>query len=401
MRPRDIVRFSYKAMMSRRKRATLTLLGIFLGVLTLTAVISFATGYGLALKDIFKGSSMRLIYLTSREKLFDDLDVSKIEEMDGVEAVMPLIRIPMNVTIFGKSETYVIMGADMSYIDDVFPGIELLYGDWPPSPKEEAVVLGYKLVNKLPPDEVEDLVGLNVKVSYDDILTTRPRIYGIVAPYGTSIIADVDRSALVPIDYAMKLYVKLTGKRSYTVLAIIAEDVESVDRVVDQLREEYGDTAFPIAMKDLQKQLDTVINMSLLVLGAIAAMTIVVASIGIMNAMYTAVTERTRIIGVMRAMGASQRDIAASFLFEGVLMSSIAIVSGMILGYGASLLLAMIMGPGQMGGPRATTFTITPILLPEHAMAIAGVTLLITILGALPPALQAARLEPAKALRFE
>ncbi len=263
------------------------------------------------------------------------------------------------------------------------------------------MVLGYKLVNKLPPDEVEDLVGLNVKVSYDDILTTRPRIYGIVAPYGTSIIADVDRSALVPIDYAMKLYVKLTGKRSYTVLAIIAEDVESVDRVVDQLREEYGDTAFPIAMKDLQKQLDTVINMSLLVLGAIAAMTIVVASIGIMNAMYTAVTERTRIIGVMRAMGASQRDIAASFLFEGVLMSSIAIVSGMILGYGASLLLAMIMGPGQMGGPRATTFTITPILLPEHAMAIAGVTLLITILGALPPALQAARLEPAKALRFE
>jgi len=401
LKSRDIVKFSYKAMMSRRKRAALTLLGIFLGVLTLTAVISFATGYGLALKDIFKGSSMRLIYLSAREKMFDDLDVSKIEGMEGVEAVMPLIRIPMNLTIFGKSKTYVVMGVDMNYIEDVFPDIELLYGDWPPNPKEEAVVLGYKLVNELPPDEIEGLIGLNVKVSYDDILTTRPRIYGIVAPYGTSIIADVDRSILAPIDYAMKLYVKLTGQRSYTILAIIAEDVDSVDKVVDQLSEEYGDTAFPIAMKDIQKQLDTVVNMSLLVLGAIAAMTIVVASIGIMNAMYTAVTERTRIIGVMRAMGASQRDIAISFLFEGILMSSIAIISGMLLGYGASLLLATIMGPGEMSGPHATSFVITPTLLPEHAMAIAGVTLFITILGALPPALQAARLEPAKALRFE
>ncbi|HDI74137.1 MAG TPA: ABC transporter permease [Candidatus Korarchaeota archaeon] len=401
MRFRDITRFSFKAMMSRRKRATLTLLGIFLGVLTLTAVISFATGYGFALKDIFKGSSMRLIYLSARERSFNDLDVSKIESMDGVEAVMPLIRIPMNLTIFGKTKTYVVMGVDMDYVEDVFPDIELMYGDWPPNPKEEAVVLGSKLLEEIPPEEMEDMIGLNVKFSFGNILTTRPRIYGILAPYGTSIIADVDRSVLAPLDYATRLYVKLVGEKSYTFLAIVAEDVNSVDYVVDQLSEEYGDMAFPIAMKDVQKQLDMVVNLSLLVLGAIAAMTIVVASIGIMNAMYTAVTERTRIIGVMRAMGASQRDIAMSFLFEGILMSGIAIISGMILGYGASLLLAMIMGPGRTEGPHAATFSITPALLPEHAAAIAGITLLITILGALPPALQAARLEPAKALRFE
>ncbi len=401
MKFRDIVKFSFKAMMSRRKRATLTLLGIFLGVLTLTAVISFATGYGFALKDIFKGSSMRLIYLTAREKSFNDLDINKIEDMDGVEAVMPLIRIPMNSTLLGKSKTYVVMGVDMNYVEDVFPGIKLMYGDWPSNQKEEAVILGSKLLEEVPPDEMADLIGLNAKFSFGRALTTRPRIYGILAPYGTSIVADVDRSVLAPLDYATRLYVKLTGEKRYTILAIIADDVNSVDYVVDQLSDEYGDMAFPIAMKDVQKQLDTVVNMSLLVLGAIAAMTIVVASIGIMNAMFTAVTERTRIIGVMRAMGASQRDISLSFLFEGILMSSIAIISGMLLGYGTSLLLAMIMGPGEMGGPHATTFSVTPILLPEHAAAIAGVTLLITILGALPPALQAARLEPAKALRFE
>jgi len=401
LRFRDIALFSFKAMMSRKRRATLTLLGIFLGVLTLTAVISFATGYGLAIKDIFKGSSMRLIYLMPREVTFDDIDVNKIGSMEGVETVMPLIRLAVNITAFGKSKTYLIMGVDINYIKDVFPDIGIKYGDWPASSDEEAVVLGYKLLSDLSPEELESLVGLNIKVTFSNTLTTRPRISGILAPYGTSIAADVDRSVLAPLDYMIKLYTRLTGERRYTMLAIIAEDVESVDYVLDQLNEEYGDTALAIAMKDMQKQLDTVINMSLLVLGAIAAMTIVVASIGIMNAMYTAVTERTRIIGVMRAMGASKRDIALSFLFEGLLMSSIATIFGIVLGYGASVLLAILFSGGGPGQTAALSMSINPVLLPEHAFAIAAATLIITAIGSLPPSIQAAKLEPAKALRFE
>jgi len=237
--------------MSRKRRATLTLLGIFLGVLTLTAVISFATGYGLAIKDIFKGSSMRLIYLMPREVTFDDIDVNKIGSMEGVETVMPLIRLAVNITAFGKSKTYLIMGVDINYIKDVFPDIEIKYGDWPASSDEEAVVLGYKLLSDLSPEELESLVGLNIKVTFSNTLTTRPRISGILAPYGTSIAADVDRSVLAPLDYMIKLYTRLTGERRYTMLAIIAEDVESVDYVLDQLNEEYGDTALAIAMKDM------------------------------------------------------------------------------------------------------------------------------------------------------
>jgi len=126
-----------------------------------------------------------------------------------------------------------------------------------------------------------------------------------------------------------------------------------------------------------------------------------VASIGIMNAMYTAVTERTRIIGVMRAMGASKRDIALSFLFEGLLMSSIATIFGIVLGYGASVLLAILFSGGGPGQTAALSMSINPVLLPEHAFAIAAATLIITAIGALPPSMQAAKLEPAKALRFE
>ena len=405
MRFNDVVRFSFKAMMSRKRRTFLTLLGIFLGVLTLTAVISFAEGYGLAIKRMFKGSSMRLIYVMSRgSALFNDADIDKIERMDGVEIVFPLIQLPMEVTLFGKSDSYTVIGADPDYISDIFPDISLKYGDWPASSNEESAIIGYKLAEKLTDGDPSILVGMNVKASLPQLnLRVRPRIVGVLAPYGTSIMTDVDNTLIIPIDYALRIYQKIYGSRAYFALSVIAEDVNQVESVVDQLREEYGvgREITIIAMKDIQRQLDQAVNMSVLVLGAIAAMTIVVASIGIMNAMYTAVTERVRIIGVMRAMGASRGDIGLSFLFEAVLMSSAAIVMGMLLGYGAALAITSLFFAPEEVGPHSTVFMVTPTLSLGYALLIAGSTLIVTILGALPPAMKAAQLEPAKALRFE
>jgi putative ABC transport system permease protein len=164
-------------------------------------------------------------------------------------------------------------------------------------------------------------------------------------------------------------------------------------------------------MRDLQRALDTMINTSIIALGSIAVMTIVVASVGIMNAMYTTVTERTRIIGVMRAMGALQREIMLSFLFEGVIMSAIAIILGIIGGYTGAILLSQLVSLAISGGAASRigvrtphgsiSLSVTPTLPPEYALTIAGVTFLITLIGAIPPARQAAKLEPAEALRFE
>jgi ABC-type antimicrobial peptide transport system permease subunit len=212
----------------------------------------------------------------------------------------------------------------------------------------------------------------------------------------------------------MSMYQRFYNRRDYPTLVVIADDVNRIDQVVSELRDEYGDSAYPIAMRDLQRALDTLINTSIIALGSIAVMTIVVASVGIMNAMYTTVTERTRIIGVMRAMGAFQREIMLSFLFEGVIMSAIAIILGIIGGYVGAVILSQLMSLAIGGGSsnvRVTSraggmqggisLSITPVLPLEYALTIAGVTLLITLIGAIPPARQAAKLEPAKALRFE
>lgn len=418
MRLLDVIKFSLKALRSRKRRTYLTLLGIFLGVLTLTAVTSYAAGYGVVIQKIIKGGSLKVIYLIPRENPFTDSDLAKISMIDGVEVVMPMIRIFGEFNVMGQDIGASIVGFDVNYVEDLFPDLKLQFGDWPVDQAEQAIILGSNLVSQISVD-ARDLIGLSIRVSVgrgplNQGSTVRGTIYGIIAPYGTSLMTDVDNSILVPLDYAMRMYQGFYGRRDYPTLVIIVNDVSNIDHVLDELRDEYGDAAYPIAMRDLQRALDTIVNISVLALGSIAAMTIVVASVGIMNAMYTTVTERTRIIGVMRAMGASQREIMLSFLFEGIIMSTIAIVLGIAAGYLGAMVLSELISVmmsggspgGGLGGRRAVTqsqmdLSVKPILPLEYALTIAGVTLLITLLGAIPPARQAAKLEPAKALRFE
>lgn len=436
MRLLDIIKFSFKAMRSRKRRTYLTLLGIFLGVLTLTAVVSYAAGYGVAIQRIIKGGSLRVIYLLPREASFTESDLAKISTMEGVETVIPMIRMFGEFSVMGHNIRASIVGFDVNYVEELFPDLKLQFGDWPTNQAEQAVIIGNKVLSQISIEEAGDLIGLGIRISMragpsGQTTSVKGTIYGILAPYGTSLMTDVDNSILVPLDYAMSMYQRFYSRRDYPTLVVIVSDVNEIDRVVNELRDEYGDSAYPIAMRDLQRALDTIINISIMALGSIAVMTIVVASVGIMNAMYTTVTERTRIIGVMRAMGASQREIMLSFLFEGVIMSAIATTLGIVFGYFGAIVLSQIMslvigggilgsgttatttvgartaarGPGFTGGMQAQTqglnLSVTPILPVEYALIIAGITLLITVLGALPPARQAAKLEPAKALRFE
>ena len=417
MRLLDILKFSFKAMRSRKRRTYLTLLGIFLGVLTLTAVVSYAAGYGVAIQKIVKGGSLRVIYLIPREASFTESDLAKISSMDGVETVIPMIRIFGEFNVMGQNIRASIVGFDVNYVGELFPDLKLQYGDWPSNQAEQAVIIGNNILSQISVEDARDLIGLGIRISIGRSVSKgsiRGTIYGVLAPYGTSIMTDVDNSILTPLDYAMSMYQRFYNRRDYPTLVVIADDVNRIDQVVSELRDEYGDSAYPIAMRDLQRALDMLINTSIIALGSIAVMTIVVASVGIMNAMYTTVTERTRIIGVMRAMGAFQREIMLSFLFEGVIMSAIAIILGIIGGYVGAVILSQLMSLAIGGGSsnvRVTSraggmqgsmsLSITPVLPLEYALTIAGVTLLITLIGAIPPARQAAKLEPAKALRFE
>ena len=398
MRLPDILRFALKALASRKRRTALTMLGILVGVLTLTAVVSVAHGYSKAVVSVINISSPRLILVRSRASPLDDSDLLRLESVPGVERAVPLITFPVQVRVGPDTRTVTVVGVDPAYVQDIFPGLELSSGAWP-APGEQAVILGNSIASSYF-GTAEGVEGVTLR---GEAFGRRfsARVAGVAAPYGTSILADVDSSALMPIEAAKRLLEDVSGLRGYGAAAVIAEDESAVDTVLQFIRLELGDQVDYVAMRDIQGALDQAVRMAVLVLGGVASMTLVVAAIGIMNAMFTAVTERTRIIGVMRAMGASRSDVALSFLAEGAVMALIAGALGIALGYlTGGALMAAIAGGGATG-PRGAALELSVSLPAEYAAGIFLVTLAITVVGAVPPALRAASLEPSEALRYE
>jgi len=138
-----------------------------------------------------------------------------------------------------------------------------------------------------------------------------------------------------------------------------------------------------------------------LIVGGIASVTLVVAAVGLMNAMFTAVAERTRIIGVLRALGVRRGGIMSLLIIEAIALAALGLAVGLPLGLAAGTMLAsqpglLMGGAGAMGGIR----TVVTIKL-HHLAIVAAAPLLLSIVGVLPPAYRASRLEPAQALRQE
>jgi putative ABC transport system permease protein len=418
LNPLDIVKFSVKAIAVRKRRAALTLIGIFVGVVTLTAVVSYAEGFGVYINQLIKGSSLRTIYLMSMQSPLTASDISTLATIPHVERVAPMVRLSTSITINGITSRVSITGLDMDYLQDAAPDLKISEGVIPQN-YEGGAIIGYNLAGRFV-DDPAALVGTTVKIMGSSI-----RISAVAAPYGTSIFTDVDNSIILPLDVAEKLQTNFFRvARGYATVMIVTDSESNVDYVVNELRSEFGDTATAISMKDVQRALSTMINTSVLVIGAIAGMTIVVASIGMMNSMYTAVTERTKIIGTMRALGASRRDIVLLFLVEAMIISISGVLPGMAAGYlGAQAFsfltggITLTGGGGMAGGQRmpaggmavraqATTqpqisASMVPTLPPEIALMIFLITVAVSIIGAIPPSLRAASLEPSEALRYE
>lgn len=220
--------------------------------------------------------------------------------------------------------------------------------------------------------------------------------------YGFSFIGDIDNSILASDSLVEDLEKKMSGGRmirKYWTLIIVCESEKYVDYVVKKLKDMYGEKVSMIVMKDILKPLEQAFRGSLIFIGGIASVTLIVASIGVMNAMFTAVIERKYVIGLMRALGCMKKDILLMFLFEALILSVIALTIGIPIGYGVAYILLILISIVTSGGKVETLPT--PTLSIDSLIIILTITLGVTLFGALPPALKASKIEPARALRPE
>jgi macrolide transport system ATP-binding/permease protein len=254
--------------------------------------------------------------------------------------------------------------------------------------REKLVVLGTTVAGEL--FQENNPVGKIIKVNQINF-----KVIGVLPSKGATGFHDQDDVALVPLTTAM---FRLFGKDYIDTIYIEAENQLSLEPLTEsvsdlivrehRLRKD-EDESFQIRnMAELRSTLEATTKTMSTLLGAIAAISLLVGGIGIMNIMLVSVTERTREIGLRKAIGANNQDIMTQFLIEAVLMSFLGGLSGVALGAGISLLITTFAG----WAVRISTFSI--VLATTFSLGIG-------VVFGIWPAKQASRLDPIEALRYE
>jgi putative ABC transport system permease protein len=283
-------------------------------------------------------------------------------------------------------------------------------GDWITRAHVESrssvVVLGDTVAQQLFPDS--DPIGQTVRMSVGGRTGTNFRIIGVAQAKGGSGLGNTDDSVYVPITTVMaRLFAQRTARGAPNVstinVQVVSESVmdDTVSQIGDLLRTRHKVAQDDFTVQSQQDFLNTfnqIAGTFTLLLGAIAGISLVVGGIGIMNIMLVSVTERTREIGIRKAVGARRRDILTQFLIEAIVVSVLGGAIGIAIGTGLSALISMVQVPGNGGGAASNLQTQVGL---DSVMLAFFVSAAVGLFFGIYPATRASRLNPIEALRYE
>ncbi len=369
-------------------RSLLTMLGVVIGVAAIVALTSIVDGASQGINKSLAtlGTNQLNITAMAADSLTEQ-DAQELAELENVSVMFVQAQNQGTIATRDKRVNARLVGVSAKYFEAVKPEIAL--GSYLSSSSFAAtakdVVFGADAANDL--GLTKAMLGQTIKLNGQDF-----RLVGVLddqAGFGTS------GRVYVPIDSARKLFSQYPYVSSIVIQANTAEQVDTLQLQADVLlRERYGLGAETTARYTITNQASLIaavgsITATLgLLLTGIAAISLIVGGIGIMNIMLVSVRERTREIGVRRAIGAKQSNILTQFLIEAIVLSLAGGVVGLILGEIAAFFLAVI---GDW---------VFSIRLDTVGLAL-GFSLLVGVVFGVWPARTAAKLEPIDALRFE
>ncbi|GAA2510172.1 ABC transporter permease [Winogradskya humida] len=394
MRLAEAWRVALDALRANRLRSVLTMLGVVIGVAAVVALVAIGTGTKQQIEQQVEGlGSNLLIVVPGRLEAGAAPSVSTLS-LDDVDAVGRVVgdRSRVAVTIAsgetvraGSREAFASMQGVLETTPSVFVrrldrGSYLTRSDV--NTARRVAVLGAGVAGQLFGDR--DPIGRQVTIG-----GVRFRVIGTFEPLGQSLGVDRDSEVHVPVTAAQRLL----GTDRVDALAIRAPDRERIttlsNNVVATLAQRHPGTDFSaVTQEQILGVLGDILGVLTGVLAAIAGISLLVGGVGVSNIMLVSVRERTREIGLRKAVGARPRDIGLQFLLEAVLLTTIGGVLGMALGIAAALLVDRLSPV-----PAAVTW---------WSLALAfGVSAVVGIVFGVVPAQRAGRLDPVEALRTE
>jgi putative ABC transport system permease protein len=405
-----------RSLLANKLRSSLTMLGIIIGVGAVISLMSIGSGAQANITSTFEqmgtnlltvipssgegGGLVGMSYAFTTPTLTLD-DAKALESIRSVVAVDPVNENYIEVTAGSESKLAIIHGAGPSYqqVYNYFLASGQFISDRNVASRDMVVVLGSSVAEDL--FGSEDPVGQRVKMK-----GTRFTVIGVLEPKGGAMMGvSLDDVVVTPITtFQTKLFTQHTasGKDAVQSIAVQVASAELMDETRDEietvLRRQHRltsdeDNDFSIiSMEQMLGMLQQVTLVFTLFLGAIASISLLVGSIGIMNIMLVSVTERTREIGIRKAVGAKRRDILLQFLIEAATLSLVGGGIGIVIGWGLSLLISFI---ATLAG-----ITLHAVVSPLTVVMAVLVAVFIGLASGIYPAMRAARLNPIDALHY-
>jgi putative ABC transport system permease protein len=392
----ELLRLALSRLRTSRMRAALTMLGVIIGVASVVALVGVGQGTTSNITTSLAGLGTNLLTVspsaeggsTSTNLTLDDAEA--ITELDSVAGVAPELSTNATVAAGTESTSTTVLGTTSAYLTvrayEVWQGTFLT--DVSVDKKLRVVVLGATVATDL--GLGADDLGTEITIAGLPF-----QVIGILQAKGGTGFQDPDDQVMVPVGTVQKYFIGGESVRSIGVSVVDADQMDLASSEITALLTERHDlSATDTADFDVFNQtqlLEAASSISgtlTLLLGGIASISLVVGGIGIMNIMLVSVRERTREIGIRKAVGARGRDILAQFLVEALTLSLLGGLIGIGVGLGVSAVI------GKLAGWEF-------VFNPATVVAAVLFSLAVGVVFGVWPARQAARLDPISALRYE
>ncbi len=404
---------SLESLNANKMRSILTVLGIVIGVAAVIAMLSIGRGAQASITSRIESMGTNLVYVspgsTSESGVqsaagsagtltLDDADA--LAELPDVEAVASVTNSFVQAVYQGTNTNTRLMGVTPGYetVSSLTLEDGVFISDDDQKARKLVVVLGSSVAETLF-GGTGGVVGQKVRLNGQPY-----EVIGVLASKGGTGFMNQDDQVFIPLSTALNRLVggsRFRGSSVISQITLKASNSEAVDQVVNNatllMRERHetveGADDFTVTSQESTLDAATEVADTLTVfLGGIAAISLAVGGIGIMNIMLTTVTERTHEIGLRKAVGAKRKDILLQFLVEAMVLSLLGGLIGVLFGWGA----AQLMGQVQFGGS-----TITPVVGLDSVLLATVFSVAVGLFFGIYPATRAARLQPVEALRYE
>jgi len=446
LRAGDLIRFGIRALTEKKLRATLTIIGILIGPATIVALEGATQGYSNATSSRFSNVGADTLYVSAigRGTSVTSTDVPEISALPEVSYVIPYVELGGTVSQGGQSIGVDVVGVDFTQLSHALPSLSLGQGTVPSASDQTGAAIGYSVAYPDFTGASNTSLGQVISVSgigrsafgfavaggsfssfsgSPSSAGTSARSFvveGIYDQYGQGFGINPDDTIFVPLESAQLI----AKSQTYSGVVVVASSAAAVNDVETELTDLLGTSIRVTNAGSIVSTIQSVTSGTDTLLLAVGATSVLVAFIGIMTTMLTSVMERTKEIGVLKALGSSSRGIMLAFLVEASITGVIGGVIGAGVGFGLSFLVIGYLGGsiaglgglgrgatsaatsgggfssfGLGGSSASTTLTITPAITPELVALSILLAVAVGTLGGLLPAWRASRLNPVEALR--